>query len=225
MRNEIEVEKLGKPVFNRVLVEVIDTFQEFLSKGGITLVNATAEEAWADSEIANITEFIVRHGKVVDLPQNITSGSFDYDTEMEIEKGDIVYWNSISFKEHIPIVCDGKKYLLVDYHELLIRIRGKEIMPINGFALLKPIEESTSFGVYTTTKKLTDRWEIVYKPEQLNIELAEQNKFEDLWEVGDVVYTLVREMPYRVEGFINKILKEQLYAVPMRMILYSDTSI
>ena len=225
MRNELHVEKLGKPVYNRILVSVIDTFDEFVSKGGVTLINSMAEGAWADSDIANITEYIMRHGVVVDLPDKVTSGSFDYDTDIEVKVGDIVYWNSISFKEHIPLVHEGKKYLLVDYHELLLRIRDDRITPVNGFALLRPIEKVATALAYTVVTPVTEQWEITHKPENLNWELSKHNKFYDIWEVGDIVHTMVRDMPFKLEGFINKVLKDQLYAVPLRMVLYSESTV
>ena len=225
MRNEIVVEKLGRPLNNLVLVEVIDTFDSFVSKGGIRVVNATADEAWADSNVASITEFIPRHGTVVALPRKLTSASFDYETEMEIKVGDVVYWNSISFKESIPLVYEDKKYLLVDYHELHLRIRRNRVTPINGFVILRPVPETATALEYKVVTKVTLRWEIFIKPQKQNRELNPANEFEDIWEVGDIVYLLVRDMPFRIEGYMNKLFNEQLYAVPLRMILYSQENV
>lgn len=222
MRNELHITQLGTPVNNRVLVEVIDNFQEFMSKGGVWLSNCAHEEAWADSEAANITEFVPRHGVVVGLPAEITRGSFDYDTECEVTVGDTVYWSSISFKEHIPLVLNDKKYLLVDYHDLLLKIKGEDIVPINGYTLLLPVKREETVLAYTRQINVTERWKVAYKPERLNTELINKNKFEDVWKLGDVVYILILDKPYKLEGFIEKALKEPLYAVPTRMILCSD---
>lgn len=225
MRNEITTEKLGRPVYNRVLVQVIDTFNEFKTKAGVAVVNAAHDEAWADSEQASITEFIPRHGIVHSLPKRITKGSFDYDTELEIEPGDIVYWNSISFKESIPLVYGKKKFLLVDYHELLLRIRYDKITPINGFALLRAVEKEEKVLSYTVQRNVTERWEIAYMPEKVNVELNKWNEFDNVWEVGDIVYLAVIDKPFKIEGFMNRYMDEVLYAIPLRMILYSDENI
>ena len=149
MRKEIIVDKLGEPVYNRVLIRVIDTFETFMSKGGIQLVNLTHEESWADSKEYNITEFVPRHGIVVTLPRKVTRGSFDYDTLNELQVGDMVYWSSISFKEHIPLVYNDEKYLLVDYHDIVVRIRYGEMVPINGFGLFKSVPKTETVLAYS----------------------------------------------------------------------------
>jgi len=222
MRNELEVDYIGKPVGNKVLVQVIDTFNEFRSHGGIDVVNATHEDAWADSKEATISEFVIRFGTVKSVPTKITRGSFDYETELEIQPGDIVYWNLISFKEHVPLIHNGRKYLLVDYHEILFRIREGKMTPINGFCLLEPIAEETKVLAYTTKQSVTERWKLVKRPERLNLELVERNEFQDVWNEGDTIHLLVRDKPYKVEGKMNRILAKQYYAAPMRMILMAE---
>jgi co-chaperonin GroES (HSP10) len=219
MRNEIFVDKIGKPVMNNVIVEVVDTFDSFISKGGIKLVNAADKESWGDNTGYNITEFIVRYGTVVRLPKGIYPGSFDYATECELQVGDVVYWNSISFKEHLPMICEDKKYLLVDYHEILLRIRDGEMTPINGNVLLHAIQKEETALSYTKVYEKTEKWKIYKKPEKKNIELSPRNEFTDIWEVGDTVYILVMDKPYRIEGYINRNLDEVVYACPLRMIL------
>lgn len=222
MRNELRVDEIGKPVANKVLVKVIDTFSEFRSKGGIDVMNALHEDAWADSKEATISEFAIRFGEVINVPDTITRGSFDYETELEIAPGDIVYWNLISFKEHTPLVYNDSKYLLVDYHELLFRIRDGKKTPINGFALITPIAEETTILQYTVKQNVTERWTLKTKPEKINIELDERNLFTDQWEEGDIIHILVRDKPFRVEGAINRVLKEELYAIPLKMILCAE---
>ena len=222
MRGEITVEKIGRPVMNKILVKVTDIFDGFKSKGGVDLINATHEESWADSDKYNITEFVIRYGAVVSTPYLITSGSCDYKTTLEVKPGDIVYWNSISFKSHTPIIYKGCKYLLVDYHELLLRIRDGNITPINGNTLVKPVAKKTVLWEYTISKNVTERWEITHKPVMLNEELNPANEYVDIWAVGDIVHLLVVDKPFKVDGDINRILKEKLYAVPLRMVLCAE---
>jgi hypothetical protein len=221
MRNEILTSEIGKPVNNKVLVEVEDTFSGFVSQGGIQLVNTVDGEAWGDNKGYNITEFIVRHGVVVGMPGVITSGSFDYETINELEIGDVVYWNSISFKSHQPIVCEGKKYLLVDYHEIILFIDKGIICPINGFVLLKAVPSEERALSYVVKKPITGKWEIYFKPLFHNTELNPKHEFTDIWSVGDIVHISVIDKPFKLEGDINKNIGIELYACYLRMVICS----
>jgi len=225
MRNEIYLDKTGKPITNNILVEVIDTFEGFTTKTGIRLVNATDNDSWGDSDKFNITEFIIRYGKVVRIPDKISSGTFDYDTELEVEIGDTVYWNSISFKEHTPLVVDDKKYLLADYHEVILRIRGNEVTPVNGFCLLLPIKETFKAMEFAYTTEKSSKWELYRKPEKLVTELNPRNYFDDIWEVGETVYIQLIDKPYKLEGYINRAMDKELYACPLRMIMCSEEKV
>lgn len=219
MRNEVFVDKIGRPIKNNVIVEVIDTFDGFKSKGGIDLINATDNDAWGDSDGFNITEFIVRYGTVVRTPNIISSGTFDYETELEIKEGDVVYWNSISFKEHIPLVVGDKKYLLVDYHEIVLRIRNEEITPINGFCLLLPVQKEIKFLAYSYNTVKSEEWILYKKPEKMVKELNPRYEFTDMWHEGETVMISIIDKPYQLEGWINKIMDKQLYACPLRFIM------
>lgn len=222
MRNELYVDMLVKPVCNKILVEVTDTFNEFRSKGGIDVVNAAHEEAWADSQVAVISEFVPRFGRVVSMPKKITRGSFDYETTNELLVNDIVYWNLISFKEHIPLVYQKRKYLLVDYHEVIFRIRAGVMAPVNGFVLLTPVAEETKILEYRSRQNVTEKWKIFRLPENHNKELNPDNEFTPQWEEGDIVHIMVFDKPFKVEGQINSALDKQYYAVYERMIMCTE---
>jgi co-chaperonin GroES (HSP10) len=229
MRNEIIVDKLGKPLMNKVLVKVTDTFDEFKSKGGIDVINSVHEDSWNDSPGYNITEFVPRHGSVVDFPFKITHGSYDYETVNELCIGDEVWWSSISFKDHQPIVCGNDKYLLVDYHEILVVYNYRafrngnpvELFPVNGNVILKPVAREEKALDWVIRHRKTDLWEIYIKPYRLNKELNPLNEFKDVWEEGDIVYISVYDSPFKLEGDINRSLSEDLYVCPLRFVLCS----
>lgn len=224
MRNELISDRFGIPINNRVLVNVTDTFNSFISKGGIKLVNSVADDAWSDSYGYNITEFIIRHGTVCSLPEKIYPGDYDWDTDNELMIGDEVWWNSISFSSHIPIVIGDEKYLLVDYHELLMARRNGEIFPINGNVLLVPVPaEIRALDLIRVIKK-TDIWEI-FKKGKLVKQLNPDNEFEDIWEEGEIIHSMVYDSPFQVEGDINKTLDLDLYACPLRMVLCTNDSL
>lgn len=220
MRGEITIDRLPvATVGNQVLVRVHDIFSGFTTKGGIQLVNLTDEEAWADSQQFNISEFAVRKGEVVVVPERIHKGSFDYSTVCEVEPGDTVYWSLISFKDHVPLNHDGVKYLLVDYHELLLKQSNGSLQPINGNGLFLPVSKEEQLLAYTVQTKVTDEWVLWKKPkEQVVYDRADRN-FEHIWEEGDHVRLLVGSNPFKVEGDIRKELGADIYACPMKYII------
>lgn len=219
MRNELYADKIGKPVRNNVFVEVIDIFNEIQTNLGFILPNMSDEESKGDSPGYSFREFAVRFGKVVGVPDIITPGSFDYDTEVEVKEGDIVYWNYFSFLNHQPIVVGEKKYLLVDYHDIIFRIRDEKITPVNGNALFAPVPEKISFAEFESVKDVTEKWIIHTLPERLP-SFRNQRHYTDVnWEIGDKVFLAVGDKPFEIEGDIVKNLPGRLFACPVRMIL------
>ena len=219
MRNEIIVESLGTPLMSKILVKVVDTFDRFTSKGGIIIKNCANDEAWSDGEVYNITEFIPRHGEVVKMPRSINSHGYDYFTDCEIEVGDTVYWSIVSFENVTVLVCEGQRYVQIDYHALLIRIRNGKMLPINGNVLLSPVSKETKALSYTQTEKITDRWDIVQLSEKIPVSKIARRNGETDWEVGDRVILLVNRSPIKIEGDINKSLDREMYCAPWWMIL------
>jgi len=221
MRNEIQLEKLGKPLMNKILVEIEDTSSEFTTKGGIIAKSDYDNEAWSDSIGHSVSEFIPRSGKVINTPRLITAYNYDYHTIREVEIGDIVFWNLICFAEMQVISCDGKKYVLCDYHDILIRLRNGVITPINGYVLLRPVSKETTALAYTKVQKVTDYWDIIKMPETIPISQVERRNSPTEWEVGDRVILMVFQSPFRIEGALNKVLEEDLYCAPVWMVLCS----
>lgn len=221
MRNEITIKTLPtKVVNNRVLVEVEDVFTSFKTDSGIELVNLTEHDSWSDSNQFNISEFVMRYGKVVLVPEIITQGSFSYNTKPEINVGDIVFWNLISFQDHIPLRWGKKVYLLVDYHEIHAKeTPDGDLIPVNGFGLFLPVSETITALSYTQEQGITDEWELYAKPENaVEYENHDRNAT-DIWEVGDRVRLLVKQSPYKLEGTIRKKLLMDLYACPMNYVI------
>lgn len=220
MRNAIYIDSLPTGmVNNNVLVGVEDTFEGFQTKGGIHLVNLTEPDSWADSHQYNISEFVMRHGKVMLTPKSITRGSFTYDTDVELEVGDTIWWNLISFQNHIPLIYKKQLLLMVDYHEILARKRGDVITPINGMGLFTPVEKSRTALSYVVQTGFSDEWVLDTLPEKNVRYKDDRRSASTIWEVGDKVRLLVGGSPYKLEGTINKSLEKELYACPMNYVI------
>ena len=201
------------------MVEVEDVFSSFETKSGIQLVNLTENDSWGDSNQYNISEFVMRYGKVVLIPEVITKGSFSYNTIPEIKKGDIVFWNLICFQDLIPLKFNEKLYLLVDYHELHAKESDGKLIPINGFGLFSPVSETFSALSYSKTQNISDKWILEELPENNVIYDDPDKNASDIWEKGDMVRLVVRQSPYKLEGTIRRKLDKELYACPMNFII------
>lgn len=220
MRGELFIEDMPiRMVNNMVLVGVEDTFAGFTTKGGIKLVNLTEEETWGDSKEFTISEFVMRYGKVMQLPNVITKGTFNYNTGCELRVGDTVFWSLVSFSQHIPIVYKRNLMLMVDYHEILARKRGEFVTPINGYGIFSPLGEERVLLSHVLRNEVSDDWLLEIKPEK-NVRYDDTARpVSDIWSVGDKVKLLVRQSPYKLEGNINTLLNKKLYACPMNYIL------
>jgi co-chaperonin GroES (HSP10) len=219
MRNELITSKIGKPLNNNVLIEVTDIFNEFVTKSGVIVFNAAHEDSWADSKEYKISNFFIRHGKVISIPDRLVPDSFDFETDIEVEPGDIVYFNIVAFKASQPLTMGDRKFLLVHYKELIVRVRNGQICPINGYGVFSPVKKESTFGIYTSVQDKTDKWILKIKPEKYPTELNDRYYFDDIWEIGDVVYLKVGDKPFKLEGELIKNLPEELYCCPMRMII------
>lgn len=222
MREEIFIDKLPtKVINNQVLVGVEDTFEGFTTDGGINLVNLTEKDSWGDSKEFNISEFVMRHGKVKLVPDKITMGSFSYDTDVELEPGDTIFWNLISFQNHIPLVYKKNLYLLVDYHEILARKRDDVIIPINGFALFTPVGEEEKYLAHKIQRNITTKWRLEVLPEKPVIHAKGAREASDIWDIGDTVQLLVGASPFKLEGTIKTSLDKNYFACPVNFIICS----
>lgn len=220
MRGELQINSLPvKMVNNHVLVLTEDKFSGFRTKGGIDVVNLTTDDTWGDSNQFTVSEFAMRRGQVILAPKTITKGSFSYETECEVQTGDIVFWNLASFQGHIPLKHDGKLYLMVDYHEILAYLRDGELTPVNGFGLFKPVKGEQKALQHTVTTKVSDDWVLHKKPVKTPVYSHAARSIASCWQPGDKVKLLVRQSPYKLEGNYDKSLPEDLYACPMNYII------
>ena len=98
MNNFDIIDKIGIPPANKVLVKVSNSYSVRKTTGGIFVANAAHEEAEADSEGFNLSEWIIRKGEVVKISDSLTMGDYDWKPNLnEIKEGDIVHWPIVRF--------------------------------------------------------------------------------------------------------------------------------
>lgn len=141
---------------NTVLVEMTYTTEGIKSKGGIIIgFNTDWEfEDETDSHAGNLAEI---YAKVYRCPPRLyyergDSLSMPWDTDMELQVGDTVFFNAIESRNSVEIICEGKTYKLLPYQDLYCAKRlGKiwrgvggataeyEVIMLNGYVLLERV--------------------------------------------------------------------------------------
>jgi len=74
-------------------------------------------------------------------------------TEIEVKPGDLVWCSHTAFKNSEQFERDGTIYYAADYQDLVLRKRGEEITPLNGYVLVEKIEEEVSKLIFVPRKK------------------------------------------------------------------------
>ena len=207
------------PLRNQVLIEVEDTYSVKESKGGIIMSNAAHFEAEADSTGFNLSEWIIRSGVVHTMPRVLTAGNYDWlPIKGEIKVGDQVYWSIILFFNYPVIQTDDKRmFLLVNYHDIILKKVDNKPVPVNGFYLFTQKTAERKVFDHTIVDKLEE-----YKIKAVGEEIEYSNdkfNFDPIWGVGDNCILMVP--PYKLEADTDREFDEQYFLAQKRHILMS----
>jgi co-chaperonin GroES (HSP10) len=135
---------MGIPrVGNKVIVELDPENSLIETKSGFKLQIDTSYEP---------EKHVVRMGTVKEVPEKILFSKSDrnimpWDTDMELKVGDrvIMYYlaviNCISPEKRWFYVENGKIIIFITYNNIYAAIRDGEIIPINGYVLVEPMED------------------------------------------------------------------------------------
>jgi len=122
-----------KPINNKVVLRVWDdpTKWEGLIKGS---------SYWEESS------HLVRYGEIVGVcdklyEREVDGFGIEWGTRLEVEVGDVVYTTKMASYNAPSFEKDGQFYWIVDYSELVLRIRDGVIYPLNGYVLLDKKDE------------------------------------------------------------------------------------
>lgn len=210
----VNTDKLGTPPQGKILVEIDYDYYERTSQGGIVLPNAAHEEAECDSDGYTLSEWIIRHGKIVDIGETDTP-DYDWNFNGELAVGDVVYWSIVRFFDYPLIKCEKKYYLLMDLHEIILKVVDGKPVPVNGFYLFSNTPIKDGWGAYEI-----ERYNPWYKLEKMGEEVIYDHyefNYTDLWEAGMDCLLLVP--PFKLEADTNRHLENDYFLAQKRHIL------
>jgi co-chaperonin GroES (HSP10) len=137
-----------QPPVNKLLVSVRQKFRR-----GITNVVRAAN--LTESNQINPLDWVSIQGEVVSLPKQITNEKREYEgySLRDIEPGDILIFSYDVIGNYLPpdgtdqivhrneVFYRGKSYFVCDITRAFARIRGGEILMLNGYVMIAPPEE------------------------------------------------------------------------------------
>lgn len=144
------LDELPTPINNRVIVRIDYDPTEQRSEMGIIMGSSWWEE----------TEHVIRFGEIVSVcgelfEREVYGFGVEWTTDIEVEIGDTVYFTKMEAYNCPFFTKDEKVYCIMDYSELILRIRGDEYYPLNGYVICKKVEEQAQSSIINTdvTKK------------------------------------------------------------------------
>lgn len=200
-----ELNKAEIPL-NHVLIKITRRAEGLKTNGGIT-VGFLTDEVFAegdDSHSANLAENI---GYVAKVPSALYFNpedpkSMDWDVEMEIQVGDMVFFSLIESKNSVQLICEGELYKSVPYSDCYCYKRevyvNKWTDPptkktvtgmLNGFVLCEPVyfQKQSHLDAFSDTQIDKSRGIIAFIGDAPKAYLRQEYSHIDDLRVGDEV--------------------------------------
>mgnify|MGYP005993009577 CR=1 FL=1 len=158
-RQQIVADKLPSRVLNNnVLVRIdFDPSEDVIRPSGIIL-SGQAGVKWQEAS------YVARYGVVVDIPDKLLvrptsnfEGAMSHTTSMELKKGDVVYFTKMGSANAPALNVDGITYFLINYSEIILRVRDEVITPINGYCIVEKVIEKATTVSKTLTVSIGDK--------------------------------------------------------------------
>ena len=225
---------------NHVLCEQYYESEGMTTKSGIIL-GVLTELTYQDpdnpkDDSSHVADFAETSLRVVKVPKMLyfdieDSHSMPWQTQIEIESGDLVWTNPIDALNAITVICSGRTYKVIPYQDLYVAKRTfqrghlnihsfDQVICLNGYCLLKQIHKSSISELDVTSEDIIDKTigEIAYVG-SCNSQYQNPNyyDFQDL-QKGDVVLFDRKTTPFLLERqkFSSQFDRENLYWVVQR---------
>jgi co-chaperonin GroES (HSP10) len=183
---------------NKVLVKIEERNIEKKTDSGIILISPT------DTDY-NPAIHSDRHGVVYSVPPSLrfdrTPYGMSWETEMELEVDDEVWFDFMDSENCIVLDCDdGNDYKLIDYENIYVARRGKMLIPLNGYCLFSDYHIKATSKFDPTDGEVDPRYGYVEHLARYNSEYQTQ-MFSDHIDIdeGDKVMFGHRAKRYYVE--------------------------
>lgn len=148
-----------KPLFNWVLIKPDWDGQSITRpyevKGPDGTVKIEIDASYEREKNACCTGVVVKvpEGKPYFNPADPTK-SMEWVTDFEIQEGDKVIFGYFAFTEAFRdsdirwVKCNGEIYILVFYGLMYLAQRGEEVIMLNGYTLIEPVQDEVATNLF-----------------------------------------------------------------------------
>jgi len=93
--------------------------------------------------------------------REITEYSMEWDTDLEVKVGDIVYFRLVNLLESqtdakyydSTVIINGQVAILMPYDDLIAKVNNDLLEPLNGYILVEPIIHNNNIGYFEVPSK------------------------------------------------------------------------
>ena len=139
-----------KVLFNHVLIRVDRENDELLLSNGLKLYLDTSYEKEKHFPRVGVVE---QAPEMIYFDREEPRRSCDFDTEVEIQKGDIVIFHYLAIENSRARYASLKKHVdpkldLIPYDTIFVAIREGKVIPVNGYVIVEPLDETFETSLY-----------------------------------------------------------------------------
>lgn len=94
------------------------------------------------------------------LHRQIVEYSMEWDTDLDVKIGDTVYFRLVNLLDPSDpqnadsvIMIDGQRSVLMNYGDLIAKVEGEKLHPLNGYILIEPLIISQNIGIFELPNK------------------------------------------------------------------------
>jgi hypothetical protein len=224
-----EAENL-RPPRGRVIIEVPNIISEDVKIGeAIISVRAISDEARVD--MGSRSGIVHSVSPYADIP----ALCYTWDGPVEIEKGDLVYFSHDAIAKAATVQRDEAYYytfndegktrclLVVPYKEIILCIRGEEVISLNDYVVIKKVLKPKPSFLYMPDEYEKDIFEVVYAPTGNIVYDWREGYLKSSWKKTKVEKGMIvkskSKSPVRLEFKYKQLMSEDLYYLQSNTII------
>jgi len=127
------------------------------SKGGV-IIGVNIDDEYEDENTTHRADFTEVYAQVFRVPDKLyynreDQHSMAWDCDMELEIGDMVWFNTMESFNAVEIECEDEFYRLIPYSDIYVAKRKQKVIVLNGYVLCEPIFTSIEHRLAIENKK------------------------------------------------------------------------
>ncbi len=152
---------------NHVMVEMTHSNDFKKTDKGI-IVGLPQRGTYANSNNALCADMQEVWGVVYKVPEKLfydenSFDSMDWETDMEVQIGDLVWMALIDSANSHSIICEEKEYKIIPYQELYVAKRTDRVIPLNGYILCQTVNMKKISELDVTSEEKIDKTKAVVR--------------------------------------------------------------